>query len=100
MINFKDLNIKTEGKPFAGHKIRMVDLLNKEITVRDYKIKQSKFKQSEGQTCLHLSLEVDGQLRVAFCSGAVLTQQLEAVPRDKFPFRATIKKLNDWYEFT
>ena len=100
MISFKDLNIKAEMKGFAGKKITATDILNIEITVLDWKVEKSIIKPELGKKCLHLSLEHEGKQRVMFCSGTFLIKQLEQIPKDKFPFKATIRKIQDWYEFT
>ena len=100
MISFKDLNIKAEMKGFVGKKMAITDILNIEITVLDWKVEKSIIKPELGRNCLHLSFEHEGKQRVLFCSGTYLIKQLQMVPKDKFPFKATIKKLNDWHEFT
>ncbi len=87
-------------KGFAGKKMSITDILNIEIIVLDWKVSKSIIKPELGRNCLHLSFEHDGQQRVLFCSGTFLIMQLEQIPKDKFPFKATIRKKNDWYEFT
>lgn len=67
----------------------------------DYRVVESKFnKKNEDKMCLHLQIEYEGKLRVLFPASDVLIDQIEKVPKDKFPFKTTIVKEMNWYKFT
>jgi len=73
--------------------------LNKEITVHKYQIGASKFENST-KPCLTLQIEFNNAKRVVFTSGYALMEQIELIPKDKFPFTTTIIDNNDRYEFS
>src|SRR5690349_15005875 len=98
MNNFKDFGIKPEIKAFVGDKIKVKNLFNVEIKVLDFKIEPSNLKP--GTECLTIQIEKSGDKRIIFTGSKVLMDQIKRVPRDKFPFNATIKGDNDYYEFT
>lgn len=98
MSNFKDFNIKPAVLNFTGEKIKIERVLNVEIKVFDYKIKTSKFK--EGTECLTLQIEKNKVKHVIFTGSTILAQMIKQVPKAKFPFITTIKRENEYYEFT
>ena len=98
MVRFNELGIKVATKAFVGDSIKIERLLNREITVLDYKITDSIKKA--GTLCLHMQLEVDGQKRVNFTGAQALIETIQKVPPEKFPFSTIIVKDNDRYEFT
>lgn len=101
MKQFKNFGITTETKAFIGDKIAINKLLNKQITVVDYKITGSKFSDKGNGKCLNLQIEIDGTKRVIFTGSTYLMQQIEQVPENDFPFTATIEmKDNDSYQFS
>jgi len=95
---FKDFGIKPEVKNFTGEKIPVKRIFNIPILVHDYKIEKS--KQKENSKCLTLQIEKQGEKRVVFTGSTVLMQQIESVPKDKFPFETTIINDNEYFEFT
>ena len=42
----------TEEPPLAGDKLKLDDILNKEIMVTGYKVRESKYSKKNSQTCL------------------------------------------------
>lgn len=97
MKSFKDFGIQTTQQAFVGDKIKISRILNREITVHNFKIEDS--KQFKGK-CLHLQVEVNGTKSVIFTGSAVLLDAIAQVPKDGFPFTTTIVEENDRYEFT
>lgn len=98
MNNFKDFNIKPKINAFVGEKIQVQKLFNLPITIFGFKIEPS--KQKSGTDLLTLQIEKSGEKRIVFTGSGVLIDQIRRVPEDKFPFMATIKGDNDYYEFT
>lgn len=98
MNAFKDFQITTSQKAFTGDKIKIDRILNREIVVTDFKVEDSKFEK-KGK-CLTLQIELNNSKHVIFTGSIGLIQQIEQVPKDKFPFRATIVKENEMFQFT
>ncbi len=98
MFNFKDLDIKPNITAFVGDKVKVKSLFNQPITILDFKIGPSKAKP--GTELLTLQIERNGEKRVVFTGSTVLMDQINRVPKDKFPLITTIKGDNEYYEFT
>ncbi|MFL9835010.1 hypothetical protein [Chryseobacterium terrae] len=98
MFNFKDLGIKPKENPFTGKKIDIDDILNEEIIVYDFEIKDSTKKS--GTKYLTLQIEIDHKKRVVFTSGKTLMDVIEQIPHDKFPFKTIIRRNDKRLEFT
>lgn len=98
MNNFKDLGIKSRLSAFVGDKIKVDRIINNEITVLGYKIEDSKKKP--GTKFLTLQIEKSNQRHVVFTGSRNLIDIIEQIPKEKFPFQTTIKKDNEYLEFT
>lgn len=96
MYQFKDFRIKNESNGFEGDKIKIERILNREITVHEHRIEQSKFKGR----CLWLQISIGQQKHVVFTGSENLMQQIAQVPDDGYPFNTTIIKDNERYKFT
>jgi hypothetical protein len=96
MKSFKDFGIKPATKGLVGDKIKIEKILNRQITVHDFKIEPSKHNQGE---CLHMQIQVGEEMRVVFTGSGVLIQEIREVPKEEFPFVTTIVKENDRFEF-
>ncbi len=100
MNQFKDLNITPTDKGFSGEKIKMDKIINKTITVLDYKIAPSKFEKGNGK-CLHMQIMYSNEKRVVFSGSLNLMETIEMIPEDKFPFETIIVKTDsDRLQFT
>ena len=100
MKDFKSFNIKPETKSFEGDKIKIERILNKQITVSDFKIEESKYKDKGNGKCLCIQIENDGSKRVLFSGSSYLMDMIQKVPKEGFPFTTTIVKNNEHLEFT
>ena len=98
MFNFSELNIKPKENTFTGKKIEIDDILNTEIIVEGFKIQDSTKKQ--GTKYLTLQIEKEENKRVVFTGSKNLMDLINQVPKDKFPFKTTIKKNDKRLEFT
>lgn len=96
MKTFKELGIQTETKSFIGDKIKIDRILNREIAVFDYKIEDSKYTDK----CLFLQIELNGNKHVVFTGSKVLIDTIQKIPREAFPFKTTIVRENEHFEFT
>ncbi len=100
MKNFKEFGIKPQIQGLIGEKIQIFKILNKEITITDFKIEDSKYKDKGSGKCLHLQIELNGNKHIVFTGSSVLMNTITQIPKDSFPFKSTIIKENDRYEFT
>ena len=98
MTRFSELNIKHNISSFTGDKIKIGKLLNVEIQVLQYKVENSKVK--EGTELLTLQIKKKEEVHVVFTGSKVLIDQINQVPKDKFPFTTTITNPNEYYQFT
>lgn len=86
-----------ENGIMSGDKIKIDEILNKEIIIKSYKVGSSKY---EGKQLLTLQIELEGIDRVIFTSGTVLVDQCNTF-KDKMPFISKIQKINHkFYSFT
>lgn len=99
MHRFSDFNIRNESTAFTGDKIKINRIMNTEIVVHGYRVVDSKFGKGN-EKCLHMQIEYKGEKYVVFTGSINLTEMLQKVAVDKFPFTTTIRKENERYEFT
>jgi hypothetical protein len=86
-----------EEETFDGDKIKLDEILNKEILVAGYKIKDS--HQKKGTQYLTIHFELGGEKHVTFTGSVVLMDQLKKY-ESHLPFLAVIKKINRHYTFS
>ncbi len=79
-----------------GDKIKLDDLINREVTVIGSRITESKYGKNKSGKCLTLQIEIDGVHKVVFTGSDVLIQQMEKYG-DEIPFIAVIKKVERFY---
>jgi hypothetical protein len=87
-----------DALPLDGAKMRIEDLLNREILVLAYKIKESKYEREKKGQCLTLQFEIDKQRYVLFTGSTILIEQVTRY-KEELPFLATIKKIDRYYSF-
>lgn len=105
MTKFSDFNIDSEKtlaeSTFVGEKIKIAKLLDKEITVEAFRIKDSKvFKEKGDGKCLHLQIIYNDEKRVVFTSARALITDIQKVPEKGFPFKTIIKERDERFVFT
>lgn len=98
MINFSDLGIKPKENFFTGDKIKLERVINTEVIIKAYKIEDSIKKP--GTKYLTLQIIRNREENVIFTGSNNLIYMIEQVPEDKFPFKTTIIKENQQYQFT
>lgn len=99
MKKFSDLNITPEPNAFLGDKIKVSKVLNQEITVLDYRIRDSKYENGNGK-CLQLALMFKKEQYVLFSGSATLMKMLDKINKEDMPFTTSIVKDNDRLIFT
>lgn len=99
MNSFKDFGIKTELKNFVGDKIKMKKILDKEIMVHAFKIGTSQIENGSGKY-MQMQIEFEGIMYVVNSGSIYLMSDIQKVPSHGFPFKTTIKEVNESHLFT
>lgn len=97
MQRFSDFS--GEVKPLDGEKISIDKLIDKEIEVHNYNIRNSKFNRPGSNQCMTVQIMCDNQKRIFFTGSDVLINQCEKYS-DNMPFITAIKKINRYYTFS
>jgi hypothetical protein len=97
MKRFSDFAI--EENPIDGDKVKIDEILNKEIEITAYRIKNSKFEERKHAKCVTIQFKLEGQLKIFFTGSEVIMNQIEKY-KDEIPFMATIKRNYRYYTFT
>lgn len=86
--------------PPEGEKLKISEVLGKDLTVVSYRVQKSHFSDGEEQKqYLMLQIEMDGNKYVVFTGSGVLRHQVEEY-KAHLPFITQIKKINRHYSFT
>jgi hypothetical protein len=85
-----------EHQPLDGAKLKIEDILNKEILLLDFRVKPSKYEKNG---CLTLQFMIGEETHVVFTGSTVLTDQIMGY-KSELPFYTTIKKIDRYYTFT
>jgi hypothetical protein len=88
-----------EEKPLDGSKLKIDDVINREILVTGFKIKESKYKKDSSSRCLTLQFEMEDTKHIIFTGSNVLIDQIEKY-NDEMPFLATVKRIDRYYTFS
>lgn len=99
MKQFKELGIIPTLQNFVGDKIKMERILNRQITVHDFKIEDSKYEKGNGK-CLYMQISIGEIKYVVFSGSSVLMSTIQQIGKEDFPFQTTIVKSNDHFEFS
>ena len=83
--------------PMPGNKKRLEEILNKVITIVDFRITQS--HKRENSDCLQVQFLLDGEVYIFFTGSVVLIDQIQAT-KDKLPFKTTVVKIDKYYSFS
>jgi hypothetical protein len=98
MNSFKDFKIKPSSLSFVGEKVRMTKILNSEIIIHDFIVKDSEKKP--GTKYLTLQISRKGEKEIVFTGSKTLMDMIEQVPKEKFPFTTTIIQDDQMFQFT
>ena len=86
-----------ETKLFEGDKKKIEDILNQEILIIDFKMKDS--KHHNNSQYITIQFKIDDETFITFNGSRVLAEQLEKY-KDNIPFYTIIKKINKYYTFS
>ncbi|MFP4042620.1 MAG: hypothetical protein ACOCTU_07010 [Bacteroidota bacterium] len=92
MKKFSDF---ADNRQLEGDKINIDEVLNKEVIIKNYNVKESKFNIGD-KFYMTLQVEIQGVNYVIFTSSVVLRNQLEKY-REELPFIASLIKINNYY---
>lgn len=85
-----------------GTKVKIEDILNKEILILGYKLRDSKYPNSNSRDCATVQFSIPdtpGEKYIFFTGSSVLRDQLEEY-KEQLPFYTTVKKIDRYYSFT
>lgn len=88
-----------EHQPLEGDKIKIDNLLNTEIAIKNYDLKKSRYDKNSSGKYLTLQfsyLDGDDTNYVVFTGSDVIISQIEKYA-EHLPFQAVIKKINRYY---
>lgn len=83
-----------ESKSFEGDKKKIEDILNKEILIIDFKIKDS--KQRQNSLYATIQFRIDDNTFIVFSGSTVLINQLKKY-KENLPFFTIIKRIDKYY---
>lgn len=83
-----------ESKSFEGDKKKIEDILNKEILIIDFKIKDS--KQRQNSLYATIQFRIGDDTFIVFSGSTVLINQLEKY-KENLPFFTIIKRIDKYY---
>jgi len=86
-----------ETKSFDGDKKKIEDILNQEILITDFKIKDSKKRQDTLYATIQF--KTDNINYIVFTGSNVLIDQLKRY-KENLPFYTMIKKIDRYYTFS
>ncbi len=86
-----------ESKSFDGDKKKIDEILNREILIIDFKVKDSKHHRDSQYVTIQF--KIGGDTFIMFNGSRVLAEQLEKY-KDNIPFYTTIKKIDKYYTFS
>jgi len=88
-----------EALPLKGDKVKIEDVIDKEILVTGFKLMDSKYNKNGHPKCLTLQIELNKEEHIVFTGSNVLIDQVERY-KDEMPFLSTIKRIQKYYTFT
>jgi hypothetical protein len=90
-----------DEQAFEGEKVKIDNLLNKEIIVLKFKVRQSKYEDSNSKNCVTVQFrEIDDKTKKIFFTGSCVIMDLLQKYEQQLPFKTTIKKIDRYYTFT
>jgi len=101
MNKFADFADTSQSPIMDGKKVPLTDILDKEIVVLNYRVKNTKYTDAKNPECLTVQFsfnEADNHC-VFFSGSSVLMGQLERY-KDKLPFSTVIKRVGKYFTFS
>lgn len=92
----KKISDFADEQPLDREKIKIEQILNKEVEVIGYSIRRSRYEKNKSGKCLLLQMDLDGSHKVLFSGSDVLIEQMEKYG-NHVPFLTIIKKIDRFY---
>ena len=90
----------TEPDMLDGPKVRIDDILNRDIEVIGFRVSNSKYTKNKSGKCLTLQfIDDDGSRKIFFTGSDVLIDQINKY-QSEIPFCTTIKRVDRYYVMT
>jgi len=102
MNRFSDFADTSISPILDGKKISLDEVLDREIIVLNYRIKNTKYSDAKNPDCLTVQFSFEDKpddRRVFFSGSSVLMRQLEQY-KEKLPFISVIKRIGKYYTFS
>jgi len=102
MNKFADFADTSASPILDGKKISLEEVLEKEIIVLNYRIKNTKFTDAKNPECLTVQFsfaDKPDDRRVFFTGSSVLMRQLEQY-KEQLPFSSVIKRVGKYFTFS
>jgi uncharacterized protein with WD repeat len=82
-----------------GVKTKIQDIINSEILITAYKIRNSRYSKSNSENCLMLQFKRDDKKYVVFTGSSILVEQIEKY-KEQIPFLTIIRRIDKYYTFS
>lgn len=92
----KFCEICTDSDHLEGEKIKIKDMIGRELLFTKYNLRKSKVNEG---TCLTIQFQENDELHIAFTGSLVLCEQFTKYG-ESLPFLATIKEMGKCYSLT
>ena len=96
--SFSDFAV--EEQALEGDKVKIESILNKEIILTRYKIRDSKYSDNNKMCVAVQFYEPDNPEKRIFFTGSGVIQDLLVKYNDNLPFKTVIKKIDRYFTFT
>jgi RNA-directed DNA polymerase len=97
MKKFSDF--ATEEIPLIGDKVKLEDVLGKEVIITGYRISNSKFKDRDHGKCITIQFIMNDIQKIFFTGSEVLMNQIEKYKKE-MPFSTVVLKHQKYYTFS
>lgn len=85
-----------EDQPLDGDKLKIDEILNREIEIIGYRITESKFAERSHGKCLTIQFSLDGKTHIFFTGSEILMRQIEKY-KEHIPFLTMVRKQSRHY---
>lgn len=88
-----------EETALSGEKLKIEDVIGKEIIITGYRITKSKYQKRDAEECLKLQFTINSTTYVLFTGSNVLIEQIKKY-QDHIPFYTIIQSIDKFFTFS
>lgn len=88
-----------EETALPGEKLKIEDVIGKEIIITGYRITKSKYQKRDAEECLKLQFAINSTTYVLFTGSNVLIEQIKKY-QDHIPFCTIIQSVDKFFTFS